>query len=69
MDKMITYSECECCEEVTVHIPVNLEDLTVEASDGTGSMHLTHAEAMALYWELKEVLLYSDIPVPMPVEE
>lgn len=64
---MITYSECECCEDVTVHIPLSLSDLTMD-EDGC-FLHLTQAEAMGMYWELKELLLHSDMPWPEPVEE
>ena len=43
---------CECCDDVTYHIPFSVEDVTVR--DGIVCAHLTEEEMTSLYFELKE---------------
>lgn len=48
-----TATECECCEESTYHIPLELDMLTYDFSDGF-CLHLNEDELHQLYFALKE---------------
>ena len=49
---IVTATTCDCCEEVTYHLPFTINDLTVSGELVT--VHLTEDEMEDLYFQLKE---------------
>ena len=49
----VTTSFCECCEDVTYHIPIDMDSVSYEPDEGF-HIHLSQDEMTALYFELKE---------------
>ena len=54
MDQLmnVTATTCDCCEDVTYHIPFSINDLTI--TEGLVTAHLTEDEMLDLYFQLKE---------------
>ena len=56
---MITKTNCECCEAVTYHIPLDGDAMSID-EDQKLEYHLTREEMQDLYFQLKEELLHGD---------
>ena len=52
MNSFINKSTCDCCDEVTYHIPLPLDAVTFE--DQEFVLHLTETELQALHLEIRE---------------
>ena len=46
-------TECDCCDAITYHIPLDSDALTYCEEDGI-VLHLTEDELAQFYWQLKE---------------
>ena len=55
MDKdfEVIATACECCDDVTYHIPVDYDSVTYHPENGF-ILHLNEDEMTALYFQLKE---------------
>lgn len=49
---IVSATTCECCDDVTYHLPFETEDLSTW--DGKVIAHLTEDEMTDLYFQLKE---------------
>ena len=49
---IVTATTCDCCEDVTYHIPFRTDDLSM--SNGEIIAHLTEDEMTVLYFQLKD---------------
>ena len=58
MTYQITENTCECCEATFLTMDVPLENLTIEEDADEAQVELSTEEAMALYQQLREYLLY-----------
>ena len=50
----VTVTKCECCDDLTYHITVPTDAVTISALGDQAVIHLTEEEMEALYFELKE---------------
>lgn len=54
MDLMnVEATSCECCDDVTYHIPIDTDCVSYDPENGL-VVHLTEDEMTDLYFELKE---------------
>ena len=58
----VTATTCDCCDDVTYHIPFQISDLSTFGDEIIA--HLTSEEMTSLYLELKEYITGMRDPEP-----
>ena len=50
----VTVTKCECCDDLTYHVPLPTDAITISPVTDQIVLHLTEEEMEALYFEFKE---------------
>ena len=58
---IITATYCECCDNTTYNIPLNIDNVSIV--DGDVTVHLDQEEMFGVYLELKEYITGIKDPV------